>query len=154
MTSNSRVLAIATETTETSDKPPKTSNPKAYLEFDFEKHMQKLLLNGAKPPKLDENSIERFAATEIMRNGKQYYEFGPDNFKTGVIISGPSFDPKGVIPRVKDRINKEHWVSEIVIQYRKNSMVNIQQIVSEALKEEQMEVYQYLRYLNENYIKK
>ncbi|KAH8309485.1 hypothetical protein KR059_010774 [Drosophila kikkawai] len=153
MTSNSRILAIASETSESSDKPPKTSNPKAYFEFDFEKHMQKLLLNGEKPQKLDENAIERFAATEIMRNGKQYYEFGPDNFKSRAIISGPAFDPKGVLPRVKDRISKEHWVNENVIQYRKNSMQYIQQIVSEALREEEMEICQYLCYLNKNYIK-
>ncbi|KAH8253600.1 hypothetical protein KR032_006181 [Drosophila birchii] len=151
MTSSSRVLAIATETSATSDKPSKTSNPKAYLELEFEKHMQKILLNGNKPPKLDDNCIGRFTATEIMRNGKQYYEFGPDNFKSGGIISGPSFDPKGILPRIKNRISKEHWVNENVIQYRKNSRVYIQQIVSEALGEEQMELYQYLCCLNKNH---
>lgn len=149
MTSNSKVLAIATETSEWSDTPSKSSNPKAYFEFDFETHMQKLLLNGNKPQELDDKSIEAFAATEIMRNGKQYYEFGPNNFKSGKIISGPSFNPKDVLLRVKNRISKEHWVNENVIQYKKNSMCYIQQIVSDALQEEQMEIYQYLRYLND-----
>ncbi|EDX08103.1 GD11612 [Drosophila simulans] len=77
--------------------------------FEFENHMRKLLLNGEKPKELDEESIGRFAATEIMRNGKQYYEFVPDGYKTGVIISGCSFLPKDMVFRVKKKIAKEHW---------------------------------------------
>jgi len=50
--------------------------------------------------------------------------------------------------RVKNRIGKEHWVSENVIQYKKDSMYFIQEIVSDALKEEEMEIYQFLSYLN------
>ncbi|XP_017079315.1 uncharacterized protein LOC108113277 [Drosophila eugracilis] len=154
MTSKSNILSIGSDFKELSDKPPKTNNPKAYFEFNFEKHMQRLLLEGNKPQNLDASSMERFAATEIMRNGKQYYEFGPDNFKSGTIISGISFNPKGMLLRVKNRIDKEHWIKENVIQYRKNSMVHIQQIVSDALKEEEMEIYQYLCYLNKSLNKK
>ncbi|XP_016977134.1 uncharacterized protein LOC108043096 [Drosophila rhopaloa] len=148
--SNSNVLTIGNESSESLDKLHSTKNSKANFDIAFEKRMQKLLLEGDKPPKLDETSIDRFAATEIMKNGKQYYEFGPDNFKNGTIISAVLFDPKGMLLRVKNRIGKEHWVNENVIQYRKNSMIYIQQIVSDALREEEMEIYQYLRYLNKS----
>ncbi|KQS62306.1 LOW QUALITY PROTEIN: uncharacterized protein Dere_GG27274 [Drosophila erecta] len=150
MTSTSSVLNIGSDSEELNYKLPKTSNPKAYFELEFENHMRKLLLNGEKPKELDENSIERFAATQIMRNGKQYYEFVPDGFKTGVIISGGSFLPKDMVFRVKKKIGKEHWVNENVIQYKKNSMCHIQGIVSDCLQEECNDIYQYLSYLTEN----
>ncbi|XP_070069971.1 uncharacterized protein [Drosophila takahashii] len=148
MSSKSNVLTIGNDNRESSDKLQKTNNPKAYFEIDFDKHMQKILLDGEKPQNVDETSVGRFAATEIMRNGKQYYEFGPDNFKNGTIISGCAFSSKDMLLRVKNRIHKEHWVNENVIQYRKNSMVHIQQIVSDVMREEEIEIYQFLSYLN------
>ncbi|XP_043643111.1 uncharacterized protein LOC122613146 [Drosophila teissieri] len=154
MTSTSNVLNIGSDTEELYYKFPKTSNPKAYFEFEFENHMRKLLLNGEKPKELDKNSIERFEATEIMRNGKQYYEFFPGRCATGVIISGCSFLPKDMVFRVKKKINKEHWVNDNVIQYKKNSMCHIQGIVSDCLQEECNDIYQYLSYLRENSNKK
>lgn len=150
MTSTTNVLSIGNETEELYYKVQKTSNPKAYFEFEFENHMRKLLLNGEKPKDLDEKSIGRFAATEITRNGKQYYEFAPDGYKIGVIISGCSFLPKDMVFRVKKKIAKEHWVNENVIQYKKNSMRHIQGIVSECLQEECNDIYQYLCYLRQN----
>ncbi|XP_016947431.1 uncharacterized protein LOC108022808 [Drosophila biarmipes] len=154
MSSNSGILIIGSDTCESFGKVPKTSNPKAYFEFDFEKHMQKLLLDGEKPENLNESSVGRFAATEIMRNGKQYYEFGPDSLKNGTIVSGVAFNPKDMLLRVKNRIGKEHWVNENVIQYKKDSLYFIQQIVCDALKEEEMEIYQFLKYLNKSKSKK
>jgi len=154
MTSTSNILTIGSDTCETSEKVQKTSNPEAYFEFEFDKHIQKLLLDGVKPQKPDETCVGRFAATETMRNGKQYYEFGPDNFKNGSIISVVSFSPKDMLLRVKNRIGKENWVSENVIQYKKDSMYFIQEIVSDALKEEEMEIYQFLSYLNKTRCKK
>jgi len=68
--------------------------------------------------------------------------------KSCVASPGVSFSPKGMLLRVKNRIGKEHWVSENVIQYKKDSMYFIQEIVSDALKEEEMEIYQFLSYLN------
>ncbi|XP_017121324.1 uncharacterized protein LOC108142139 [Drosophila elegans] len=154
MTSKSNVLTIGNDSCEYSDKLPKTNNPKAYLEFDFEKRMQKLLLGGDKPRKLDETAVERFAATEIMKNGKLYSEFGPDNFENNTVISAVVFDPKGMLLRVQNQINKEHWVKENVIQYQKSSMIDVRQIVSDVSQEEDIEIYQYLRYLNQNFCKK
>ncbi|KAI8035837.1 hypothetical protein M5D96_011268, partial [Drosophila gunungcola] len=154
MTSKSNVLTIGNGSCEYSDKLPKTNNPQAYLEFDFEKRMQKLLLGGDKPRKLDETSVNRFAATEIIKNGKRYSEFGPDNFENNAVISAVVFDPKGVLLRIKNKIDKKHWVKENVIQYSKNSMMNAWQIVSDASQEEDIEIYQYLRYLNQSFCKK
>ncbi|XP_039479723.1 uncharacterized protein LOC120444275 [Drosophila santomea] len=154
MTSTSDVLNIGNDTEDLYYKLPKTSNPKAYFEFEFENHMQKLLLNGEKPKKLNENSIERFEATEIMKSGKQYYEFIPGGCENRVIISGRSFLPKDMLFRMKRKIGKEHWVNDNVIQYKKNSMCHIQGIVSDCLQEECIEIYQYLSYLRQNSNKK
>ncbi|KAH8358273.1 hypothetical protein KR084_010963 [Drosophila pseudotakahashii] len=153
MSSKSNVLTIGSDPCKSSNKLQKTNNPKAYFEFDFEKRMQKLILDGEKPQHVDETSVGRFAATEIMRNGKQYNEFGTDSFKYGTIISGPSFIPKGMLLRVKNHIDEEHWVNENVIQIRKDSM-NIRQIVSDVMREEEIEIYQFLSYLNKTKSKK
>ncbi|KAH8421546.1 hypothetical protein KR009_000669 [Drosophila setifemur] len=150
MSAKSKILEIGTSNCE---KSSKTNNPAAYFEFDFEKRMQKILLDGRKPNPPDEDQIERFAATQIMRNGKQYYEFGPDKFKTGVMFSGPSFSPINVLSHVKNRIGKEHWVAENVVQYKKNSMQYMQGVASQALDDESLEIYQYLNYLNERHSK-
>ncbi|XP_032571810.1 uncharacterized protein LOC116800512 [Drosophila sechellia] len=150
MTSTTNLLSIGNDTEELYNKLQKTSNPKAYFEFEFENHMRKLLLNGKKPKELDEKSIQigRFVAAEITRNGKQYYEFGPDRYETGVIVSVCSFVPNDMVFRVKNKIAKEHWVNENVIQCKKNSMCNIQSIVCECYQEECNDIYQYLCYLN------
>ncbi|KAH8305881.1 hypothetical protein KR018_000788 [Drosophila ironensis] len=147
---SSNILTIGTETSDASGKVSATSNPKAYFEFEFERHLRKILLNGETPKPPDDGVIERFAATEIMRKGKQYYEFGPDNFKAGTMFSGPSFNPKQVVARLRQKIGKEHWVNDNVIQYKKNSMCQIQQLSSDVLHEENIEIYQYLCYLNEH----
>ncbi|XP_017054368.1 uncharacterized protein LOC108096927 [Drosophila ficusphila] len=125
---------------------------KGNFQEQFTKRLQKLLLSGSSPLKSnpDEDSVERFCATSTIRNGTQYYEFRPDDYTKGIILSGPAFDPKGLILIVKDRISKEHWINESVIKYHRNSMAEIQQIVWDALSEEEFRIYNYLRYLQEN----
>ncbi|XP_017054367.1 uncharacterized protein LOC108096926 [Drosophila ficusphila] len=154
MTSKSDVLAIGTETSE--NLKPITHNRKAYLQWDFEEHLQKILLNGAKPLKSapDDNAIERFGANEFKKNDHHYYEFGAESKRFAWLINGPTFEAKGVLRRVKDRISKDHWITDNVAKYKKHSRDFIKQTVSNALHEEQVEIYQYLCYLNTNFNKK
>lgn len=125
---------------------------KAPFDQTFADRLKQILLDGAAPlnDTPDENSIERFGAKSVRRNGKQYYQFGNDTFLRKTIISGSAFDPKSVIVLIKDRIAKEHWINENVIQYRHNSWPEIQNIVSECLDQENYQIYQYLRYLQSN----
>ncbi|XP_043066805.1 uncharacterized protein [Drosophila bipectinata] len=146
MEPKSNILSIETVTSDSSVNKQTKS-----FEEKFEERLQQLLLGGAAPLKNipDEDSIDRFGAQEIRRNGKQYFQFGADNFQGNTIISGPTFDPKSVIFLVKNRIPKEHWINESVVQFR-NDWPEIQHIVSESLAEQNYQIYQYLRYLQSN----
>nr|NP_001137731.1 uncharacterized protein Dmel_CG42362, isoform A [Drosophila melanogaster]NP_001286687.1 uncharacterized protein Dmel_CG42362, isoform B [Drosophila melanogaster]ACL83185.1 uncharacterized protein Dmel_CG42362, isoform A [Drosophila melanogaster]AGK45243.1 IP15503p1 [Drosophila melanogaster]AHN56482.1 uncharacterized protein Dmel_CG42362, isoform B [Drosophila melanogaster] len=148
MNNNSNVLTIGTESTGDFEST-KTRNE--YSVSDFEKHLQKILLNGGKPLTnvCDEGSVERFAAKEIKKNG-YYYEFGPADKINGWMISGPTFDSKGILGRLKNVIGKEHWISKNVAKYPKDSRNFIIKTVSNALDQERSDIYSYLCYLNEN----
>jgi len=152
MESKSKVLTIGTDTSEIE---PKVQIPKKSIYFfkdDFKDHLQKILLNGANPIGCD--PIKRLAANEVKKNGQYYYEFAPHIRSGGWIINGPTFEPKGILRRIKDRISKDHWTADNVAKYTKDSRDFIQKTVSEALHEEQFEIYQYICYLMENPNKK
>lgn len=152
MTSNPSVLAIGAEVCEISEKPSISKHRKEFFESDFEEHLQKILLNGGKPQTKvpDDKLMERFSVNEIKKNGLNYYEFTSEMRTKGWITSGPAFEPKGILRRVKDKISKEHWITDNVAKYSKDSRSFIQQTVLNALHEEQIEIHQYLSYLNEN----
>ncbi|XP_052843198.1 uncharacterized protein LOC128256711 [Drosophila gunungcola] len=159
MTSTSNVLTIGIkETIENFDRPsefekriwiPETR--KANFQKYFEEHLQKILLKGAKPlnSEPDVTAVKRFSASEIKKNGYKY-EFGSKFKENGWLIDGPSFEPKGVLRRVKNRISKDHWINDNVAKYSKDSRGFIQTTVSNALDEEQIEIYQYLCYLKDS----
>ncbi|KAH8421547.1 hypothetical protein KR009_001275 [Drosophila setifemur] len=153
MTTKSNILNIgADEESDILYKDLILANPKESLDTKFENRLQKLLLHGAKPlkPGPDDKSVERFSVNESKKNGQNYYEFGPENKINGWITNGPSFDPKGVLGRVKERISKEHWINNNVAKYSKDSRDFICQTVGNAIHEEQIEIYQYLCYLSES----
>ncbi|KAH8305882.1 hypothetical protein KR018_000787 [Drosophila ironensis] len=146
MTRRSSVLAIGEEmTSEIVDKPDR----RQLLECEFQKRMQKILLAGAKPSISgpEDASITRFVANEVKKNGQYYYEFGPEPKVNGWIISVCSFDHKGLLSRVKDKIGKEHWITDNVARFSKDSRDFVTKTVSRVLDEETMEIYQYLNYL-------
>ncbi|XP_016946506.1 uncharacterized protein LOC108022172 [Drosophila biarmipes] len=152
MTTKSDVLTIGTETSETLDERRIPKSPKELQDSDLEKYLQKILLNSAKPLTnvyLD-GSVERFSANENRKNGQYTYEFGPSDKINGWMISCPTFEPKGVLKRVKDKISKQHWISENVAKYPKDSRDFIMETVSKAVDEEYSDIYDYLTYLNEH----
>ncbi|KAH8373726.1 hypothetical protein KR200_003734 [Drosophila serrata] len=159
MTSSSNVLTIGTETNATLDEVTISKNRKAFFESDFEKRMQKILLNGEKPlAKVpDDTLLQRFSANElkkkdakdIKKSGRYYYEFGTGDKINGWMITGPAFEPKGVLRRVKAKITKDHWIADNVVRYSKDSREFILQTVSKSLDEESSDIYQYLSYLND-----
>ncbi|KPU76581.1 uncharacterized protein Dana_GF26581 [Drosophila ananassae] len=141
------ILSIGTVTSNSS-----VNNQQVPFDQKFAERMKQILLDGAAPlnstPDLD--SIGRFAAKSIRRNGKQYYQFGKDTFERDTIISGPAFDPKSIVFLIKDRIAKEHWINENVIQFRNNSWPEIQTIVCDSIAEQDYQIYQFLGYLQSN----
>ncbi|SPP75438.1 uncharacterized protein LOC117590662 [Drosophila guanche] len=151
MESKSSVLAIGDETSEPTESPPCLTHNEYTFKEEFKNHIQKLLLPDA--PQLatraDDDKIEKFCATVMTKNGKQYYEFGRDESRHGHIISGPTLDPKGVTLLVKNRLSKEHWVNETVIE-SKMQWREVQEIVSDCLDEQNHKIYHYLCYLQEN----
>ncbi|XP_017018885.1 uncharacterized protein [Drosophila kikkawai] len=156
MTSKSKVFAIGTESCAIIEETPIRKSKKAYfedhLEHHLEQHLQKLLLDGARPLTtvyLDK-SVETFSAKDIKKNGRYYYEFGPGDKINGWMINGPAFEPKGILSRVKEKISKDHWVTDNVARYSKDSRDFILQTVSKSLDEESADIYQYLSYLNDN----
>ncbi|KRJ99707.1 uncharacterized protein LOC26536408 [Drosophila yakuba] len=151
MSKNSNVLTIGTESTEVSKEPANPTIPKQFCGTDFEKHLQKILLNGAKPLTnvYNEQSVGSFSAKEIKKNG-YYYEFGPRDKINGWMCSGPTFEPKGILRRLKNVISKEHWISDNVAKYSKDSRGFITETTFKALDEETSDIYSYLCYLNEN----
>uniref|UniRef100_A0A6P4EKM4 Uncharacterized protein LOC108043089 n=1 Tax=Drosophila rhopaloa TaxID=1041015 RepID=A0A6P4EKM4_DRORH len=154
MAAKSNVLTIGTDDFEHSDRT-KTGIPKIRKEFldsELENHLQKILLDDRKPfPTVyADKSVETFSAKETKKNGQQYYEFGPGDKINGWMINGPTFEPKGVLKRVKNRISKGFWITENVVKYPKDSRNFIIQTVSNALDEESSAIYHYLCYLNEN----
>lgn len=156
MTSTSNVLAIGTDTSVIIDKATISRNRKAFFAFDFEERMQKILLNGGKPlAKVpDDKLLQRYSANELKKqNGQHYYDFGVED-KRGWFIDVTVLEPKGVHRRVQNKISKEHWVSDNVARFSKDSRDFIQATVSDASDEEKMQIYQYLCYLNDNYTNK
>ncbi|XP_041448864.1 uncharacterized protein LOC111074508 [Drosophila obscura] len=147
----SSVLAIGDETSETSGRVSGLTHNEYTFKEEFRIRMQKLLLPDA--PHLatrpDEDAVERFSANVIKKNGKQYYQFGSEESRPGEIISGPTLDPKGVTLLVKNRISKEHWVNEAMIE-SKMQWGEVQEIVSGCLDEQNNKLYNYLCYLQEN----
>ncbi|XP_017078846.1 uncharacterized protein LOC108112957 [Drosophila eugracilis] len=157
MTSKSIVLAIGTESKdEIKDIPTIRHDRKASFQSDFEEHMQKILLNGGKPLESFPNDkvIQRFAANGLKKNEYHYYEFARGINRGCWIIDGPTFEPKGILRRVKERISKDHWITDNVAKFKKDSRDFVQKTVSNALHEEQVDIFQYLCYLNENCNKK
>ncbi|XP_034650468.1 uncharacterized protein LOC117889993 [Drosophila subobscura] len=153
MESKSSVLAIGDETSEPTKSAPGLTHNEYTFKEEFKNHIQKLLLPDAPhlATRADENLIEQFSATEMRKNGKQYYEFGREQSRHGHrhIISGPTLDPKGVTLLVKNRLSKEHWVNETVIE-SKMQWGEVQGIVSDCLDEQNHKIYHYLCYLQEN----
>ncbi|KMY95608.1 uncharacterized protein LOC27209202 [Drosophila simulans] len=148
MNNNSNVLTIGTESTGDLES---TKARKEYSVSDLEKHLQKILLNGGKPLAnvCDEESVRSFSAKEIKKNG-YYYEFGPADKINGWMVSGPAFDAKGILGRLKKVIGKEHWISDNVAKYPKDSRNFIIETVFSTMDEESSDIYSYLCYLNEN----
>jgi len=152
MESKPNILCFGTETEEALERASIIKIHKRNFYFRFTKRIQKLLLGGSPPLKKtpDEGSVERFCATSTRRNGTQYYEFRPDDYTKGIVLSGPAFDTKGLILIVKEMISKEHWINESVIKYHNNSIAEIQELVWDAIVKEDQRIYNYLRYLQEN----
>ncbi|KAH8233782.1 hypothetical protein KR026_012432 [Drosophila bipectinata] len=151
MESKSEVLTIGEdENQEKMDKQSIAKHRKAFFTEDFELRMQKVILGGVRPlnSQLDEGAIERFSANEVKKNGQFYYEFGPEAKIKGWIINVITFEPKGFLKRLKNKIGKDHWVSDNVVKFSKDSRNFIVSSVSQAAHEETLELYQYLCYLN------
>jgi len=156
MASKSKVLTIGTDTSEIE---PRVQIPKKSIYFfkdDFKDHLQKILLNGANPiePEPNQSAVARIAANEVKKKGQYYYEFAPEIRTGSWIMNGPTFEPKGVLRRIKDRISKDHWTTDNVAKYSKDSRLFIHQTLRAALHEEHFEIYQYICYLMENRNKK
>ncbi|XP_033151871.1 uncharacterized protein LOC117135619 [Drosophila mauritiana] len=149
MNNNSNVLNIGTESTGDLES---TKARKEYSVSDLEKHLHKILLNGGQPLTnvCDERSVRSFAAKEFKKNGYYYYEFGPADKIKGWMISGPVCDAKGILGRLKKVIGKEHWISDNVVKYPKDSRNFIIDTVFSTMNEERSDIYSYLCYLNEN----
>nr|XP_016996547.2 uncharacterized protein LOC108056996 [Drosophila takahashii] len=152
MTTKSNVLAIGTETSEDFDKPAISKIGKVLTEFDLEQHLQKILLNDRKPltTVYVDGSVETFSANENRKNGQYIYELGPGDKINGWMINCPTFEPKGVLNRVKNKISKDHWISDNVVKYPKDSRNFIIDTVCSAVNEESLDIYYYLRYLNDH----
>ncbi|XP_033252295.1 uncharacterized protein LOC117191577, partial [Drosophila miranda] len=118
---------------------------------DKECVLQKLLLPDAPhlATRADPEKVERFVGSVVKKNGKQYYEFGPQNSRHHHVISGPTFDAKSVTLLVKNRISEKHWVNESVIE-SKMRWAEVQEIVSDCLKKQDNRIYNYMSYLLEN----
>ncbi|EDV55486.2 uncharacterized protein LOC26527098 [Drosophila erecta] len=151
MNNNSKVLTIGTESADLVKGSEDPKIPKELSVSHLEKHLQKILLNGAKPLTnvCDEGSVGRFSAKESKKN-RFYYEFGPGDKINGWMISGPTFDAKDILRRLKNVISKEHWISDNVAKYPKDSRDFIIRTAFNALDEESSDIYSYLCYLNEN----
>ncbi|XP_015039283.2 uncharacterized protein [Drosophila pseudoobscura] len=151
MESNSSVLAIGDETSEPSERVTGLTHNEYTFKEEFQNRLQKLLLPDSplRATRADPEKVERFEGSVFKKNGKQYYEFGSQNSRHQHVISGPTFDPKGVALLVKNRISKEHWVNDSVIE-SKMQWGEVQEIVSDCLNEQENRVYYYLRYLLEN----
>ncbi|KAH8327049.1 hypothetical protein KR074_001364 [Drosophila pseudoananassae] len=151
MESKCEVLTIGAEgNQEQMDKQSISKHRKEFFSEDFKIRMQKVILGGARPlnSHLDEGAIERFSANEVKKNGQFFYEFGPEAKIKGWIINVITFEPKGFLKRLKNKIGKEHWVNDNVVKFSKDSRNFIVSSVSQAADEEKLEVYQYLCYLN------
>ncbi|KAH8358274.1 hypothetical protein KR084_010962 [Drosophila pseudotakahashii] len=152
MTTKSNVLTIGTDTSEVLDKPAIPKSRKVLTDSDLEQYLQKILLNGGRPLTnvYVDGSVEAFSANENRKNGQYIYKLGPSDKINGWMISCPTFEPKGVIKRVKNKISKEHWISDTVVKYPKDSRNFIIDTVSSAISEESSDIYYYLCYLNEH----
>jgi len=104
MASKSKVLTIGTDTSEIE---PKVQIPKKSIYFfkdDFKDHLQKILLNGANPiePEPNQSAVARIAANEVKKKGQYYYEFAPQFITGSWIMIESTFEPKGVLRRIKE----------------------------------------------------
>ncbi|KRJ99708.1 uncharacterized protein LOC26535945 [Drosophila yakuba] len=148
MNKNSNILTIGTEVLK---EPANPKVPKELSVSDLEKHLQKILLNGGKPLTnvYEDGSVGTFSAKETKKNG-YYYEFGPGDKINGWMCSGRTFNAKDVLSRLKNVISKEHWISDNVAKYQKDSRDFVIRTTFNALDEESSDIYSYLCYLNEN----
>lgn len=156
MATKSNVLTIGTETQEVLDGARIPKSHKELKDSDLEIYLQKILLNDAKPltEVYVDGSVETFSANENRKNGQYIYELGPSDKINGWMINCPTFEPKGIIRRIKNKIGKEHWIAENVVKYPKDSRNVVMESVSKAVSEESSDIYDYLCYLKEHTNKK
>ncbi|XP_070069781.1 uncharacterized protein [Drosophila takahashii] len=149
MTAKSNVLTIGTEAYEVLDKPAIQQSRKEMTDSVLEQHLQKILLNG-RPNVYVDGSVETISAKEYRKNGQYIYELGPTNKINGYMHSCPTFEAKGALKRIKNKISKDHWISDNVVKFPKDSRNFIFDTVFSAVNEESSDIYFYLCYLNEH----
>lgn len=142
----------------------------ANFEEDFQKHMSWLLVGSRIPiePVVDWNKVELFGMASVKEGKKprQYHFFCGSygsHFPIATQMTGPTCNARGVMKKLKELLSEENWVADNVIQTPLRAKIRssyfnndwyIQRMVSEALDFEQNRLFWYIRYLQEEHLKK
>lgn len=119
-------------------------------------------------PVVDWNTVELFgmACVKEGKTPRQYHFFCGSyahHFPIATQITGPTRNARGVMRKLKELLSEENWIADNVIQTPLrakfpncyyNSDWYIQKMVSEALDFERNRLFWYLRYLQEQHLKK